>query len=95
MPDVLVLKDFSVSKKFFQRFTRLLLPGFVFRRRDKFASNHFKIFAVISHVLFRNRIRPAIPALFRHPSIITHTIQAHFQIGSTRVTTLRTTWRPR
>jgi hypothetical protein len=59
-----------------------------------FAPHHFKIFAVVRDVLFRDRFRAAIPALVSHRAIVTDAIQTHLQVCSTN-TGFRPAGRPR
>src|SRR5258708_39816765 len=70
----------SISQQFPQSFTRRLLPraGFLLSGPD--ASYEVKVFAEIGHVLLRDGVRPFVAALLCHFYVVTHTVQAHFQI---------------
>lgn len=67
-----------IAKQLLQRFARFILVRESVIERLVFAPDHFKVFAVVGHVFFRNRIGAALAALVRDALVEMEAVAAHF-----------------
>jgi hypothetical protein len=77
-----------LPEQFLQLFARGVLAAVFFLLGRPIPPRKFKVLTEISHVLFKDRVRPAVPTLMRRPRIMADTVQANPQVRGAMVAAL-------